>query len=166
MLLDVSLSREGARSHNRIIFLYLNIIFTQISSNTGCQFGLFHLQQWGRGEISPDGSHPDWQLVSPGNPHSLCFRSPSVTWYLGPPALQFFHHPSPYLALFSLTGKCKPTSMGCFKFYFSQKKNNQQTSIAVSSELLWQLLSFPLRLTLGLLFKYYISTYLVSTTKL
>lgn len=75
ILLDVALSREGTRSCNSVFSLGPNIIFIQILFNTGCQFGLFHLQQWRRGEISSDGSHPDWQPVSPGKPHLLCFQS-------------------------------------------------------------------------------------------
>ena len=75
ILLDVALSRDGAKLHSSLFSLGPNIIFTLILFNTGCQFGLFYLQQWGRGEISSDGSYSDWQPVSSGKPHSLCFRS-------------------------------------------------------------------------------------------
>ena len=45
ILLDVALSRDGAKLHSSLFSLGPNIIFTLILFNTGCQFGLFYLQQ-------------------------------------------------------------------------------------------------------------------------
>lgn len=114
---------QGRKSSVR--FHYLNIIFTQIFFDTGCQFGLFHLQQWGRGEISPNGSHSDWQPVSPGKPYSLCCKSPSLTWYSGLSMLHPSCHSFPRLPSFlSLQSADQyPWAVSSSTFLKKKKKN-------------------------------------------
>lgn len=140
ILLDVALSREGTRSCNSVFSLGPNIIFIQILFNTGCQFGLFHLQQWRRGEISSDGSHPDWQPVSPGKPHLLCFQSLIFQIFYAPALMSLISLPCPL----SSHWKVLPNIHGPFQVLPFSKRTS---TIPVSSELLWRLFSFPLLLT-------------------
>lgn len=145
-----------------VLFHYLNIIFTQTFFDTGCQFGLFHLQQWGRGEISPNGSHSDWQPVSPGKPYSLCCKA--HRWLGTQDLLCSIPHVTPFLACpLSYNWKVLTNIHGLFQVLpFSKKKKTILTTL-VSLELMWQLLSFPLShsywlcsIHLGRLFKHHL----------
>lgn len=50
--------------------------------NTGCQLGLFHLEQWRRCEIGSHVSQPAWSPVSPGNEEHKNLRHKLISWAL------------------------------------------------------------------------------------
>lgn len=165
ILLDVALSREGTRSGNSVFSLGPNIIFIQILFNTGCQFGLFHLQQWRRGEISSDGSHPDWQPVSPGKPHLLCFQSLIFQIFYAPALMSLISLPCPL----SSHWKVLPNIHGPFQVLpFSKRTSNYSSLFRIIVAII--LFSTPIHFLLFVLDCYfnapYLFTFSVSTTKL
>lgn len=54
------------------------------TSDTGCQLGLFHLEQRGRCEIGSHVSQPAWSPVSPGNEKHKNIRHTLISWAAGP----------------------------------------------------------------------------------
>lgn len=128
------LFQKSHKAREQWTFLCSNTIFTGVLFHAGCQFSLLHLQQWGRGEISPDGGHPDWQPVSPGKPSSLITKLP-MTSQLGPAPFKLSHPFFFFLPCFFLNGKCYLSILGCLDFYLPKKIFNY----FMYSESLWQL---------------------------